>query len=314
MSIDERDLSSTSTADLSRLGGGQPHELFAELRSKCPVHWSPGITGMPEQPGFWDITKAEDVTRVTRDWKTFSSNLDGAVDITWEGMPEDLKELSKMDMINLDPPRHDRLKQLFLAGFTNDRISAEEDKVRAAVVNVLDRLEGRETCDLVTDVSKPIVARVIHGFMGIPEEDDARWIHNISRYIAMDDPHFNPDGLEEWLTVFIPDLIGQCVELVEQRKADPGDDLISILVRAEVEGDRLTDDEIVAGILLLFAAGNDSTMATYVNAIEALINNPAERQKVLDDMSLVPSTVEEALRMFPPFAMMRRTSKRSGSS
>jgi cytochrome P450 len=221
-------------------------------------------------------------------------------------MPEDLKDLAKMDMINLDPPRHDRLKQLFLAGFTQERIAAEEAKVREAVTNVLDRLDGRETCDLVNDISKPIVARVIHGFMGIPEEDDDRWIHNMSRYLALDDPHYNPRGIEEWIDVFMPDLIEQCVTLIEERKASLGDDLISILIKAEVEGDKLTDEEIVAGMLLLFAAGNDSTMATFTSAMIALMQNPEERQKVLDDMSLVPSVVEEALRMFPAFGMMRR--------
>ncbi|GAB7003198.1 methyl-branched lipid omega-hydroxylase Cyp124 [Nocardioides sp. AN3] len=286
---------------------GPPHEVFKEMRGKCPVHHSPEVVGVPEARGFWSITKAEDIAKVSRDWKTFSSNRDGATDLTWDGMPEDLKEQSKLDMINLDPPRHDRLKQLFLAGFTQERIAAEEHAVLKAVTHVLDRLEGRETCDLVNDISKPIVARVIHGFMGIGEEDDARWIHNMSRYIALDDPHYNPGGLEEWINVFIPDLMEQCFTLVETRKANLGDDLISILIKAEVEGDKLSDEEIIAGMLLLFAAGNDSTMATFTSAMIALMQNPAERQKVLDDMSLVPSAVEEALRMFPAFTLMRRT-------
>ena len=299
-----------TVADMELWVDGPPHEVFAELRAKCPVHWSPGIAQLPGDEGFWSITTAEHVETVSRDWKTFSSNAGGAVDLTWAGMPEDLVELAKTDMINLDPPRHDRLKQLFLAGFTADRIAAEEDRVREAVTNVLDRLDGRETCDLVTDVSKPIVARVIHGFMGIAEEDDERWIYNITRYIALDDPDFNPGGIEEWLGVFIPELMEQCVTLIEERKANPGNDLLSILINAEVEGSQLTDEEIIAGMLLLLAAGNDSTMATYVSAMRALIENPDERQKVLDDMSLVPSVVEEALRMFPAFALMRRTATR----
>lgn len=303
-SLDRPDL---TVADMKVWADGPPHALFEELRGKCPVHWSPGVADMPDEPGFWSVTKAADIEQVSRDWKTFSSNADGAVDLTWGSLPEDLQELVKTDMINLDPPRHDRLKQLFLAGFTANRIAAEEDRVREAVRNVLDRLDGRETCDLVNDVSKPIVGRVIHGFMGIPEEDDPQWITKINRYVAIDDPDYNPGGLEEYLTVFMPDLIGDCAALVEQRKSNPGDDLISILVKAEVDGSKLTDDEIVAGILLLFAAGNDSTMATFVSAMKALMDHPQERQKVLDDMSLVPSVVEEALRMFPAFALMRRT-------
>ncbi|GAB2459331.1 cytochrome P450 family protein [Jatrophihabitans fulvus] len=296
-----------TVADPEKWVEGPPHATFAELRSKCPVHWSPGVAGVPELAGFWSVTTADDIGRVSRDWKTFSSNADGAVDLTWEGMPEHLIELAKTDMINLDPPRHDRLKQLFLAGFTRDRIAAEEERVREVVRTVLGRLEGKETADLVTDVSKPIVARVIHGFMGIPEEDDARWIHNLSRYIALDDPDFNPGGVDEWLEVFIPQLIEECGALVQARRENPGDDLISILVHSEVEGDKLGDEDIIGGMLLLLAAGNDSTMATYVSAMKALCDHPDERQKVLDDLSLVPGVVEEALRMFPAFAMMRRT-------
>jgi cholest-4-en-3-one 26-monooxygenase len=296
-----------TVADMELWVEGPPHATFADLRRKCPVHHSSGVAGMPELAGFWSITKAEDVRTISLDWKTFSSNAEGAVDLTWEGLPEDLIELAKNDMINLDPPRHDRLKQLFLSGFTQHRIAAEEDRIREAVRTVLGRLNGLETCDLVNDVSKPIVARVIHGFMGIPEEDDARWIHNMGRYICIDDPDFNPGGMEEWAENFIPQLIDECSQLVTTRKASPGDDLISILVNAEVEGDKLTDDEIIAGMLLLFAAGNDSTMATYVSAMKALMDDSAQRQKVLDDPSLVPSTVEEALRMFPAFALMRRT-------
>jgi cholest-4-en-3-one 26-monooxygenase len=302
------DLSSDLTiADMELWAAGPPHATFADLRAKCPVHRSAGVAGVPEYSGFWSITKAEDIARITRDWKNFSSNAKGSVDLTWEGLPEDLIELAKMDMINLDPPRHDRLKQLFLAGFTQHRISAEEDRVREAVRNVLDRLEGTDSCDLVNDVSKPIVSRVINGFMGIPEKDDQRWIHNMTRYICIDDPDLNPGGMEEWAEVFIPQLIAECAELVEARRTAPGDDLISILINSEVDGDKLTDDEVIAGMLLLFAAGNDSTMATYVSAMKALIDDPAERQKVLDDPALVPSVVEEALRMFPAFAMMRRT-------
>lgn len=286
---------------------GPPHAAFAKLRSMCPVHRSSYVADAPEQAGFWSITKADDVAKVSRDWKTYSSHLDGAVDFSWDGWPEFLKELSKSDMINLDPPRHDRLKQLFLAGFTTDRIGREEPLVREAVRDALDRLAGKETCDLVTDVSKPVVARVINSFMGIPPEDDERWIDNMTKYMGLEDPELNPGGLDEWWNDFVPDLIGQCTELLEQRKAAPGNDLISILVSAEVEGERLTDEEIIAGMLLLFAAGNDSTMATYVSGMKALIDNPNERQKVLDDMTLVPSVVEEALRMFPAFALMRRT-------
>lgn len=299
-----------TVADMELWAEGPPHKLFAELRSKCPVHWSPGIAGMPAEKGFWSVTRAEDVEKVSRDWKTFSSHRDGSVDITFGDMPPELQELAKMDMINEDPPKHDRLKALFLEGFTATRIAAQEENIREIVNKVLDRLDGQETCDLVSAVSQPIVARVIHSYLGIPEEDDVKWAKYMSRYIGRDDPDLNPGGLAEWANEFIPQVIGECVALIEPRRENPTEDLISVLVHAEIDGERLTDDDIVMGILLLFAAGNDSTMATYVSAMKALIEHPDQRQKVLDDMSLVPSVVEEALRMFPAFSLMRRTATR----
>lgn len=299
-----------TVADMALWVDGPPHELFAEMRGKCPVHWSSGIAGMPGEVGFWSITRAADLETVSRDWKTFSSHLQGSIDITEGDMPEELREMSHLDLINLDPPKHDRLKALFLEGFTAVRIAEHEAKIKEIVTTVLDRLDGRETCDLVSEVSQPIVARVIHSFMGIPEEDDLKWAGHMKRYLGRDDPDLNPGGIEEWAGVFIPQLIEEAMALIEPRRANPTDDLISILVHAEIDGERLTDEDIVMGILLLFAAGNDSTMATYVHAMKALMDHPDQRQLVLDDPSLVPSTVEEALRMFPAFSSMRRTATR----
>jgi cholest-4-en-3-one 26-monooxygenase len=102
----------------------------------------------------------------------------------------------------------------------------------------------------------------------------------------------------------------RCRKLIAERRKNPTDDLTSVLVHAEVDGETLTEDEIVMGFVLLMAAGNDSTKATYSSAMRALMDNPEERQKLIDDPSLVPSAVEESLRMFPAFAHFRRTATR----
>src|ERR671939_1148977 len=105
----------------------------------------------------------------------------------------------------------------------------------------------------------------------------------------------------------VPEIFERCRRLIAERRERPTDDLTSVLVHAEVDGQRLEEHEIVMGFFLLVAAGNDSTKATYCSAMRALIENPGERQKLLDDPSLIPSAVEEALRMFPAFAHFRRT-------
>src|SRR3954449_12502484 len=151
---------------------GPPHELFKELRERCPVHWTERITEYPDEAGFWSVTTPDDVHAVSRDWETYSSELGGVTALTNAIMSLDL---IRSMFIGMDPPKHDRLKALFQRGFTPKRIADHEDEIRDIVRRTLDRLEGRETCDLVVDVAQPVVSRVIGSFMGIPPEDDAIW-------------------------------------------------------------------------------------------------------------------------------------------
>jgi cholest-4-en-3-one 26-monooxygenase len=209
--------------------------------------------------------------------------------------------------IGMDPPKHDRIKKLFQAGFTPRRIAAHEDAIRAIVCDVLDRLEGRESCDLVTDVAQPAVSRVIGSFMGIPPEDDAAWATLMNSALGAGDPDLNPDGIESVVTNDIPQVFARCQRMIAERRENPTDDLTSVLVQAEVDGEKLEEHEIVMGFFLLVAAGNDSTKATYCSGMRALMEDPEQMQLLLDDPSLIPDAVEEALRMFPAFAHFRRT-------
>src|SRR3954463_3129584 len=286
---------------------GPPHELFKQLRGQCPVHWTDRITEYPDEAGFWSVTLAEDVHEVSRDWQTYSSERGGVTALTNAVMP---LQLIQAMFIGMDPPKHDRLKALFQRGFTPKRIADHEDEIHDIVVSVLDRLEGRETCDLVVDVAQPVVARVIGSFMGIPPEDDDTWARIMNTMMAAGDPDLNPEGVGSVMQKEVPELFRRCGELIAERRERPTEDLTSVLVHAEVDGHTLEEHEIVMGFFLLMAAGNDSTKATYCSGMRALLDDPAERQKLLDDPSLIPSAVEEALRMFPAFAHFRRTATR----
>jgi cytochrome P450 len=286
---------------------GPPHELFKRLRSECPVHWTARITEYPEEDGFWSVTTADDVHTVSRDWQTFSSERGGVTALTHSIIP---LELQQAMFIGMDPPKHDRLKALFQRGFTPKRIAQHEDEIRAIAVRVLDGLAGRETADLVNDVAQPVVSRVIHSFMGVPEEDDAVWARLMNAILGAGDPDLNPEGPEAVMQRDVPEIFERCRRLIAERRENPRDDLTSVLVHAEVDGERLEEHEIVMGFFLLVAAGNDSTKATYASAMRALIEHPDQRRLLLDDPSLIPSAVEEALRMFPAFAHFRRTATR----
>jgi cytochrome P450 len=285
---------------------GPPHALFKQMRGRCPVHWTSEVTEFPAAAGFWSVTTADDVHTVSRDWQTYSSELGGVVAIN-EVFPI---ELARAMFIGMDPPKHDRLKALFQAGFTPKRIAAHEEAIREIVVGVLDRLEGRETCDLVTDVAQPAVSRVIGSFMGIPEEDDRAWAELMNSALAASDPDYSPtgvEGVEEVIQKAIEEVFARCSTMIAERRENPTDDLTSVLVHAEVDGEKLEEHEIVMGFFLLVAAGNDSTKATYCSGMRALLEDPDQRRQVLDDPSLIPGVVEESLRMFPAFAHFRRT-------
>ncbi len=284
---------------------GPPLELFKRMRSECPVHWTSEVTELPQAKGFWSVTRADDVHAVSRDWQTYSSELGGVVVID-EVFPI---ELARAMFIGMDPPKHDRLKALFQAGFTPRRIAAHEEAIREIVVGVLDRLDGRETCDLVSDVAQPAVSRVIGSFMGIPEEDDQTWAELMNMALAANDPDYSPsvDNVEETIQEAIQQIFARCSAMIAERRANPTDDLTSVLVDAEIDGEKLEEHEIVMGFFLLVAAGNDSTKATYCSAMRVLMEHPDQRRLLLDDPSLVSGAVEESLRMFPAFAHFRRT-------
>jgi cholest-4-en-3-one 26-monooxygenase len=289
---------------------GVPNELFARMRGECPVHWTAGITEFPEEAGFWSVTTAEDVHAVSRDWQTYSSELGGIV-VANIGLPI---ELTRAMFIGMDPPKHDRIKALFQAGFTPKRIAAHEEAIRAIVVEALERLEGppaRETCDLVADVAQPVVSRVIGSFMGIPPEDDEAWARLMNMMLAAGDPDLNPhESVVAGVQAGVAEVFERCGKLIAQRRETPTDDLTSVLVHAEVDGQKLEEHEIVMGFFLLVAAGNDSTKATYCSGMRALMEDPDQRRLLLDDPSLIPGAVEESLRMFPAFAHFRRTATR----
>jgi cholest-4-en-3-one 26-monooxygenase len=196
---------------------------------------------------------------------------------------------------------------LFQAGFTPKRIAAHEPRIREIVLAALDRLGGRQQCDLVGDFAQPVVSRVIGSFMGIPPEDDAVWAALMNSALGAGDPDLNPGGPDAIMAEYMPQIFERCRKMIAERRENPTDDLTSVLVHAEIDGQKLEEHEIVMGFFLLVAAGNDSTKATYCSGMRALMERPEEMRRVLEDPSLVPSLVEESLRMFPAFAHFRRT-------
>jgi len=299
------DLDALDVTDREHWEDGPPREIFKELRGRCPVHWSE-INEYPNERGFWSVTKAEDIRDVSLDWETYSSERGGVTGLD-HAIPI---ELARGMFIAQDPPKHDRLKMLFQRGFTPKRIAEHEDRIRAIAERVLDGLAPRGGCDLVNEVAQPVVSRVIGSFMGIPEEDDAIWARIVNSSLGLGDEDLNPGGLDQILEQDIPELFERCRVMIAERRENPTDDLTSVLVHAEVDGEKLEEHEIVMGFFLLVAAGNDSTKATYTSGMRALLEHPEQMRMLVEDPSLIPDAVEECLRMYPAFAHFRRTATR----
>jgi cholest-4-en-3-one 26-monooxygenase len=296
------DLDQIDIPDIEYWQEGPPHEIFKEMRGKCPVHWDE-INEYDNEAGFWSVTKAEDVHTVSRDWRTFSSERGGCMALT-HAIP---LELMTSMFIAQDPPKHDRIKALFQRGFTPKRIAMHEDEIRAIAIKVLDRLEGRDQIDIVDDIAQPVVSRVIGSFMGIDEADDKVWATLMNTTLGVGDEDLAPGGVEQVLNEELPEVFRRCQEMIDARRENPTDDLTSVLVHAEIDGERLADHEIVMGFFLLVAAGNDSTKATFTSGMNALLDNPDQMAELVADPALIPDAIEECLRMFPAFSNFRRT-------
>jgi cytochrome P450 len=304
VATDASDLRSIDVSDPRLWTHGPPHALFERLRREAPVHWSP-LDAYPGEAGFWSITRAQDIRDVSLDWRTFSSERGGIMVLDDFGIPLDVQ--TQM-MISMDPPRHDRIKALFQRGFAPKRIAEHEDRIRAIVTEKLDRVAQRGECDLVHDVASPVVSRVIGSFNGTPPEEDEQNVQATNLALGFGDEDLRP-SIDD-VAVMMEDSWNRTMARIAERKAEPRDDLITLLVEAEVDGEKLSEGEIFMGLGLLGAAGNDSTRSTYTSGMYELLRNPEQKQLVLDDPSLVPDLVEECLRMFPAFAHFRRTATR----
>ncbi|MBB3036916.1 cytochrome P450 [Hoyosella altamirensis] len=298
------DLHSIDLADSTVWDGGPPYELFKRLQREDPVHFS-AQRSAPGEGGFWSITRYDDVRAVSRDHKTFSSEKRGIFHFDDIGVPLDIQRLQ---MISMDPPRHDRLKALVIKAFTPQRVAEHEDHIRQIIGRVLDSVADQERFDLVADVARPIPARVIGSFLGTPPEDDATLVHWTNVFTAFEDPAIR----DQWSDTagVVTEIIEYVNGLIAQRREHPQNDLLSALMDAEVDGEKLNELELATFFILLMSAGNDSTRATYSATMLELLRNPEMLAQLREQPELIEAAVEEGLRCYPAFAFMARAATR----
>ena len=284
--------------DPDAFGAGFPHDYFRFLRRECPVAWHEEKDG----PGFWVISKYEDLKHVSRNPKLFSS-FEGGTNIEDRG-PEELPRLRAI-MLNMDPPQHVKYRRLVQKGFTPRLIGKQEAHIRELARRIVDAVAPRGECDFVSEVASELPMQVICEMVGVPEEERRR-IYDLSNLlIGFDDPEYQKSPDQGMLASI--EMFTYASKLAARAKAEPRDDLATALVQGEVDGERLSDLDYNSFFLLLSVAGNETTRNMTTHGIRLLMEHPEERAKILRDFSRVESATEEILRYNPPVMYFRRT-------
>jgi len=283
---------------------GVPYQWFETLRREAPVYWHPEPDG---GPGFWCVTRYEDVVTVNRDNQTFSSNR-GAV-FMWDLPREDLEQ-QRLMMLNMDPPIHTRYRRLVNKGFTPRMIDELEATIRERTRSILDKVAPRGECDFVVDVAAELPLQVIADILGVPQADRHKMFDWSNRMIGSEDPEYGVS--QEQAQEASMELFAYAAKLAEEKRAqDPhGADLISVLSEAEVEGEQLTQLEIDLFFMLLTVAGNETTRNLISHGMLMLLDNPDQLARLRDHRELLPGAVDEMLRCASPVMHFRRTATR----
>jgi cholest-4-en-3-one 26-monooxygenase len=278
-----------------------PHGMFATLRREAPVFWHDKPTG----DGFWCITRHADVSAVNRDASLFSSWEQTAL---MEVPPPEGLEMSRLMMLNMDPPQHTQLRKVVNRGFTPRRIRDLMAVLEQRAASIVDGIIDKGSCDFVTEVAAELPLQAIAEFLGVPQEDRQKIFDWSNQLIGLDDPEFrsSPDQA----MVASAELYAYAESLADDRRTDPRDDIVTALITAEVDGEALTTSEFDLFFLLLAVAGNETTRNAISHGMLALLEHPDQRQRLLDDPSLIDTAVEEILRWATPVMHFRRTATR----
>ena len=302
MSQTELDISGVGFDDINLLDSRVfaqrvPHEWFAYLRRNAPVSWHDEADG----PGFWAVTTLAEATQVNRDYEHFSSARKATY--LWDLAEDDLAA-QQMVMLNMDPPLHTRYRRLVNKGFTPRMVNQLHERIHVATDDIIDSVIEQGTADFVTDIAAELPLVVIAELLGVPNEDRHRMFDWSNRMIGSDDPEYQSAG--EAAQMASMELYAYASELFGKKRADPHDDLMSVLTQVEIEGEQLSSFELELFFLLLTVAGNETTRNLISGAMATFFEHPDQWQKLRDDRTLLPDAVEEMLRYVTPVMNFRR--------
>ena len=269
--------------------GNDPHELFAWMRANAPVYFD-------ANSGVWGITRYADLKTISADPKTFSNA--GGIRPDNDPLPM---------MIDMDDPDHLRRRKLVNKGFTPRRVRDSEDRIRLVCDSIIDNVCEQGSADLVRDLAAPLPMIMIGDALGVaPEDRDdlLRWSDDMVS--ALSGSSSSEEALMKAMNAFIG-YSEYCNRVIAERRANPGtDDLMGILVDAEVDGDVLDDLELVHESLLILVGGDETTRHVISGGMKELISHPDQRDQLVANPELMPGAVEEMLRWVSPIRNMAR--------
>ncbi len=278
-----------------------PYAAFQRLRTEAPVYWQPEKDGR----GFWALTRYDDLMAVSKDPMTFSSARGGTN--IFEVSEEDLSTL-RLLMLNMDPPKHNKFRRLVSTGFTARMVTQLEPHVREICAELVDRVVDRESFDFVTEIAAELPLLVIAELLGVPAADRHQVFEWSNSLVGFDDPEYRT-SLETG-KIASAQMWAYANRLANERKEHPLGDLVSVLMQAEVDGDRLSEMEFDSFFLLLAVAGNETTRNLISGGMRALIEHPEERARLVADPARLATGIEELLRWVSPLIHFRRTATR----
>ena len=286
--------------------GGHPHAVYDMLREREPVWRHPGSA--TQQP-FWALTRFEDIRSVSLDADNFTSTrgfrvpTDSAVAMD----PQIIQVLARF-MLAMDNPEHQQFRALVASNFMPGALGRAEPRIRASVDALIAGLRGRGEVDVVTEVAAIVPIKTVCAIMGVPEEDEWRVFEFTNAVFGIDDPEYSPSieaANAHYLAIF-----DYAWDMLERRRREPKDDVLTLIANATIDGRTLTEIEQKSFFSNMISAGNETTRSSLAGAIWGLARNPDQRRLLVDDPALIPGAINEILRWFSPVFQMARTAKR----
>lgn len=280
--------------------GGLPREVFRHLRQEHPVYWHED----PAQGvGFWVITRQQDLDYVSKNPALFSSARRSCLLTEMEG---DQLAMVQTQLINMDPPQHLKYRRIVRAAFTPKMVDSYEERFREVARDLVENaVSGSAGCEFVHDIAAELPLIAICELMGVPLERRQRLFELTNIMLGMDDPDLSTsqeDGLNAAMEMFM-----MAMELAAEHRANPGNDIVDVLLKGTVEDEPLSDEDFCNFFLLLIVAGNETTRTVTSQGMRLLMEHPEQYRALVDNPELIPDAIEEILRYNPAVIAFRRT-------